>query len=81
MLIEGGNVYDEETDTTKTSKARVVLLSAPAFDALQRQRAATFLQGEHVFHGPKTERGFEPPICYEPTAEGSSGGADGIAFL
>jgi integrase len=28
MLIEGGNVYDEETDTTKTSKARVVLLSA-----------------------------------------------------
>jgi integrase len=54
MVIDGGNVYDEETDTTKTSKARVVLLSAPAFDALQRQKAHTFLQGEHVFHDPKT---------------------------
>lgn len=30
MLIEGGNVYDEETDTTKTSKSRIVLLSARA---------------------------------------------------
>jgi integrase len=34
MLIEGGNVYDEETDTTKTSKARTVLLSEPAMEAL-----------------------------------------------
>jgi integrase len=54
MLIEGGNVYDEETDTTKTSKARIVLLSSPAFDALQRQKEHTFLRGEHVFHDPKT---------------------------
>jgi integrase len=54
MLIAGGNVYDDEADTTKTSKARVVLLSAPAFDALQRQKVHTFLQGEHVFHDPKT---------------------------
>jgi integrase len=54
MLIEGGNVYDEETDTTKTSKSRIVLLSAPAFEALQRQKAHTFLHGEHVFHDPKT---------------------------
>jgi integrase len=41
-------------DTTKTSKARIVLLSAPAYEALQRQKAHTFLQGEHVFHDPKT---------------------------
>lgn len=54
MLIEGGNVYDEETDTTKTSRSRIVLLSAPAFAALQRQKAHTFVQGEHVFHDPKT---------------------------
>lgn len=45
MLIEGGNVYDEEIDTTKTSKARTVPLSAPAYEALQRQKVHTFLQG------------------------------------
>jgi integrase len=55
MLIEGGNVYDEETDTTKTAKSRIVLLSAPAFVALQRQKAHTFLQGVYVFHDPKTD--------------------------
>jgi integrase len=55
MRIEGGNVYDEETDTTKTSKCRIVLLSAPAFVALQRQKTHTFLQGVHVFHDPKTD--------------------------
>jgi integrase len=55
MLIAGGNVYDEETDTTKTSKSRVVLLSAPAFEALQRQKTHTFIQGGHVFHDPKTD--------------------------
>lgn len=54
MLIEGGNVYDEGTGTTKTSRARIVLLSAPACDALQRQKAHTFLRGEHVFDDPKT---------------------------
>jgi len=54
MLILGGNVYDEETDTTKTSQARTVLLSAPAMEALARQKAHTFLKGEHVFHDPKT---------------------------
>jgi hypothetical protein len=26
--VQGGNVHDEETDTTKSSKARAVLLSA-----------------------------------------------------
>lgn len=32
----------------------VVLLSAPASEALLRQKAHTYLQGGHVFHDPKT---------------------------
>ena len=54
MNIEGGNVHDEETETTKTSQARTVLLSQPALEALSRQKAYTLLNGEHVFHDPKT---------------------------
>ena len=54
MRITGGNVYDEETDTTKTSKARTVLLNELALEALQRQKAHTFLEGGHVFRDPKT---------------------------
>lgn len=55
VRVEGGNVYDEESDTTKTAVARSIKLTTPAFEALQRQRAHTFLQGEHVFHDPKTD--------------------------
>ncbi|MES3022861.1 MAG: site-specific integrase [Pseudomonadota bacterium] len=55
MHIAGGNVYDEETDTTKTSKERIVLLNDVALEALQRQKAHTYLLEEgHVFHDPKT---------------------------
>lgn len=54
MYIDSGNVYDEETESTKTSTARTVLLSEAALEALQRQKAHTFLLGEHVFHDPKT---------------------------
>ena len=54
MHVEGGNVYDEESDTTKTSEARTVILSAPALAALGRQKAHTALTGDHVFHDPKT---------------------------
>lgn len=53
-LIDGANVYDEESDTTKTYEPRVVKLNAMAVEALQRQKAHTFLAGEHVFHDPKT---------------------------
>jgi integrase len=44
-----------EKASTKTSKSRVVLLSAPAFEALQRQKTHTFIQGGYVFHDPKTD--------------------------
>lgn len=54
VLIDGANVYDEESDTTKTYEPRVVKLNGMAFEALQRQKAHTFLAGEHVFHDPKT---------------------------
>jgi integrase len=54
MYIDSGNVYDEETESTKTSTARTVLLSEAALEALRRQKAHTFLIGEHVFHAPKT---------------------------
>jgi integrase len=54
MLIDGANVYDEESDTTKTYEARIVKLTKPALEALERQRAHTLLAGEHVFHDPKT---------------------------
>jgi integrase len=53
-LIDGANVYDEETDTTKTYKSRIVKLTASAMDALERQKSHTLLAGEHVFHDPKT---------------------------
>jgi integrase len=54
MLIDGANVYDEETETTKTYKSRIVKLTKPAMEALERQKAHTLLVGEHVFHDPKT---------------------------
>lgn len=54
MLIEGANVYDEETDTTKTFEARVVKLTGKAAEALERQKAHTLLERSHVFHDPKT---------------------------
>jgi integrase len=54
MLIDGANVYDEESETTKTYESRMVRLSSMAMDAIERQRAHTQLAGEHVFHDPKT---------------------------
>lgn len=54
MLIDGANVYDEESETTKTYESRIVRLSSAALDALERQRRHTQLAGDHVFHDPKT---------------------------
>lgn len=53
-LIDGANVYDEETDTTKTYKSRIVKLTNSAMEAIERQKAHTLLAGEHVFNDPKT---------------------------
>jgi integrase len=54
MLIEAANVYDEETDSTKTFEARVIKLTSKAMETLERQKAHTFLASQHVFHDPKT---------------------------
>jgi integrase len=54
MKIDGGMVYEEETDSTKTSTARKVKFTSRALEALKRQKAHTFLAGGHVFHDPKT---------------------------
>lgn len=53
ILVDGTNVYDEESDTTKTYESRIVKLTKPALEALERQRSHTQLAGEHVFHDPK----------------------------
>lgn len=55
MLVDRATVYDEESDSTKTSTARTVKLTDRALEALERQKAHTFLQGGHVFHDPKTD--------------------------
>lgn len=55
ILVEAGrSVPGDEADTTKTSQARIVLLNARAFQALQRQQAHTFLKGGNVFEDPKS---------------------------
>lgn len=54
MLIDAAKVYDEESNTTKTYAARKVRLNSRAIEALQRQKAYTFVGGDTVFHDPKT---------------------------
>ena len=54
MLIDSATVYEEESDSTKTSTARTVKLTDRALEALERQKVHTFLEGQHVFHDPKT---------------------------
>jgi integrase len=56
LLIDGANVYDEESDSTKTYEARVVKLTKLAMEAIERQKAHTQLAGGHVFHDPKTDK-------------------------
>lgn len=55
ILIDSAMVYDEESDSTKTSTSRTIKLTDRALEALERQKAHTFLQGGHVFHNPKTD--------------------------
>lgn len=52
--IDGANVYDEETDTTKTATERTVKLNSLAMEALMRQKSHTFLADDFIFHDPKT---------------------------
>lgn len=54
MLVEGGIVYDEETDETKTSKSRAVKLNSRATAAIERQKAKTMLRSKYVFADPES---------------------------
>jgi integrase len=54
VKVDGANVYDEESDSTKTGIERLVKLNSLALEALEQQKAFTFLAGNHVFHDPKT---------------------------
>lgn len=54
VKVDGANVYDEESDSTKTGVERLVKLNSLALEALEKQKAFTFLSGGHVFHDPKT---------------------------
>ncbi|MGI4846550.1 MAG: Arm DNA-binding domain-containing protein [Janthinobacterium lividum] len=56
VLVEMANVYDEETDTTKTATARKVKLNSQALAALVRQKDHTFLGDKEIFHDPKTDQ-------------------------
>lgn len=49
ILIEGGIVYDEETESTKTSVSRTVKLNSRIFNALQRHKPKTSMRGDYVF--------------------------------
>lgn len=49
ILVEGGIVYDEETDSTKTAVSRTVKLNSRTSAALQRQKAKTMLRSKYVF--------------------------------
>lgn len=54
MLIERAMVYEDESDSTKTSKARTVRLTSRALEALDRQKLHSYLQGKHVFLDPRS---------------------------
>ena len=48
---------EKQEKTTKTvSGIRTLVLLPPALEALQAQKAHTFLQNKHVFHNPRTDR-------------------------
>lgn len=58
-LIESANVYNVQTNETKTNVMRIVKLNAMAIEALQRQKTHTFFAGEHIFHDPETRAPWE----------------------
>jgi integrase len=53
ILVEGGIVYDDETDSTKTAVSRTVKLNSRTLAAVQRQKAKTRLRSEYLFADPE----------------------------
>lgn len=54
ILVEGGIVYDEETEETKTGRERTVKLNSRAFAAIEREKAKMTLKSKYVFADPET---------------------------
>lgn len=54
ILIDQVNVYDEESNSTKTSVSRKVRLNSLALEALNRQKALTFPAKPYIFLDPDT---------------------------
>ena len=44
-----------EKSSTKTNRARTVLLNSRALEAIKSQKSHTFIAGEHVFHDPRSD--------------------------
>lgn len=53
VVVREGVVRGVEVDRTKTNRVRTVFLNSRALAAIQAQRTATYLVGEHVFHDPR----------------------------
>ncbi len=53
MLVSEALVRGQAKAKTKTARARTVRLNSRALEALKRQKAHTFLAGEHVFLDPR----------------------------
>jgi integrase len=61
ILVDCALVYEEESDSTKTMVSRKVKLNSEAVDAIERQRAFTFLAGGKVFSDPYYDAPLEIP--------------------
>lgn len=56
VYVQRAVVEREEKCTKTEASKRFVLLLPPAMEALQKQKAFTFMEGKRVFHNPKTDR-------------------------
>jgi integrase len=66
MVIRQSIVSGREKASTKTNTARMVLLNSRALEAIQAQKARTFLRGAHVFTDPRDGKhwGGEPKFRF-----------------
>lgn len=53
IVVRESIVGGIEKKTTKTNQVRTVFLNSRAYEAIQSQKAFTFIAGEHVFHDPR----------------------------
>lgn len=66
VKIDRAFVLGQEKVTKTKAGNRTVNLLSPALDAIKKQKAITFLKGEHVFLNPRTQEGW---TSYKPFRE------------